>query len=79
MGATKKAAVSTTENDPVLLLMRELVTELRALRAELRAGRERKVKTRRVRAVRRAAAVAEVPVSDIAAAAARRALARLPG
>lgn len=63
--------------DPVVVAMRELVAEIRALRAELRAGRERKVTTRRVRAVRRAQQVADVPVSDLAAMAARRALARV--
>jgi uncharacterized protein YdbL (DUF1318 family) len=56
--------------------MRELVAEIRGLRADVRASRERKVSTRRVKAVRRAAQVQDVPVSDIAAMAARRALAR---
>lgn len=57
----------------------QLTAAVRQLTAELRSGREKAVRTRRVKALQRARQVVDVPVSDIAAAGARRALARLRG
>jgi 3-oxoacyl-[acyl-carrier-protein] synthase III len=48
----------------------------RALHSELRAGREKAVRAKRVKAIGRARASQDVPVSDLAMAAAKRALAR---
>lgn len=59
--------------------LRELATEMRALRSEMRSQRERKISTRRVKSARAAKQMQNVPVSDIAAAAARRALAKFGG
>ena len=62
----------------------DLAAEMRAVRlavqeltAELRRGRERKATTRRVKSARRARQVKDIPVDDVAAMAARRALAKL--
>lgn len=59
--------------------MRELTAEVRKLRDELRASREKQVRTRRVKTMRAAVRLQDVPVDDIAAAAARRAIAKLGG
>lgn len=68
------------DTDPeIKAVLRELTSAVRKLTAELRSGREKSVRTRRVKALRRARQVAELPVSDLAAAAARRALARTRG
>lgn len=79
MSTEERGAGVIPPNDPIVEAMRELAAELRGLRAELRAQRDKKVSTRRVKSVRRAAQTADVPVSDIAAMAARRALARVTG
>lgn len=65
------------DNDELCKALRELATEMRSLRSEMRAGREKQVRTRRVKATRHAQRLSDVPVSDIAAASARRALAKL--
>lgn len=65
----------TARSDEAAML--RLIRALEENTAELRRARERKAKTRRVRAMRGAQAMADVPVSDIAAAAARRALSRV--
>lgn len=54
-----------------------LTVSLEALRAEIRAGREKRVKTRRVKSARRCAQAGDFPVDDLSAAAARRAIAKL--
>jgi hypothetical protein len=59
--------------------IRENTGELRALRAEMHASRAKQVQTKRVKAMRAAAKTVEMPVSDLAAMAARRALARVRG
>jgi len=59
--------------------LRELANEMRALRSELKTQREKKIMTRRVKTMRAAKRLADVPVDDIAAAAARRALAKFGG
>jgi hypothetical protein len=73
----------TDETAKLAAALRELAEEMRGLRrsnqelaAELRRGREKKATTRRVKSLRRARQAKDVPVDDVAAMAARRALAR---
>ena len=70
------------KRDPMQVLaeaIRENTGELRALRSELHASRSKQARTHRVKAMRAAAQAKDVPVSDVAAMAARRAIARLGG
>jgi hypothetical protein len=68
--------VSKTSTDD---LLREVATELRNLTKEIRASRERKITTRRVKSARRVARLEDVPVDDFAQAMAKRALRKLGG
>lgn len=72
------------DDDKLCAALRELAGEMRASRAatselatELRRAREKKVTTRRVKSLRNARKTQDVPVSDIAAMAARRALSKI--
>jgi len=68
-----------SESTCLLRALERLTVSVEALRSELRAGRERKITTRRVKSAKRAAQVGDFPVDDLAAAAARRAIARVSG
>lgn len=70
---------SASINAKLLAATQEAANENRALRNELRTGREKQVKTRRVKTMRAAINLRDVPVDDIAAASARRALAKHGG
>lgn len=54
-----------------------LTVSMDALRAELRTGREKQAKQRKTRTLKKAERHAEAPVSELAQAAARRAVKRL--
>lgn len=70
---------SASINAKLLAATQEAANENRALRNELRTGREKQVKTRRVKTMRAAINLRDVPVDDIAAALACRALAKHGG
>lgn len=67
-----------TERD-LQVSIEQLTAAVRQLTNELQAGRRKEVRTRRVKSVARSRQVREIPVSDVAMAAARRALARAKG
>jgi hypothetical protein len=63
--------------DRLAAATKEAAAEQRALRNELRVGREKQVRTSRVKALRAARSLQDVPVSDVAATSARRTIAKL--
>jgi hypothetical protein len=71
------AAMADRDDADLAAEMRAVRLAVQELTAELRRGRERKATTRRVKSARRARQVKDIPVDDVAAMAARRALAKL--